>query len=157
MSEEAVYSHEAGRHYILNFRIYCSSHHNEAGIIKCFVLFGNCEWDAAGVNCDFWIYSHHSIKKKHAGCAILSLYDSLQYSVFQISLNLYWKMWKTVVKACKLLKSLPKKPQGSSNEILLNYYLSFAWWRRWTYNLSVSQFFSLFFKILHETGRFIIL
>ena len=41
---------------------------------------------------------------------------------FQILLNLYWKMWKTVVQACKLLKSLSKKPWGSSKEILLFYY-----------------------------------
>ena len=29
--------------FILNLRIYCSFYHGEAGIFKCFVLFGNCE------------------------------------------------------------------------------------------------------------------
>ena len=33
-------------------------------------------------------------------------------------------MWKTVVQACKLLKSLSKKHWGSSKEILLIYYFS---------------------------------
>ena len=43
---------------------------------------------------------------------------------FQILLNLHWKMWKTVALACKLLKSLCKRPWGSSKEILLIYYFS---------------------------------
>ena len=38
---------------------------------------------------------------------------------FQILLNLHRKMWKTVALACKLLKSLCKRPWGSSKEILL--------------------------------------
>ena len=33
-------------------------------------------------------------------------------------------MWKTVVKACKILKSLSKKPLGSWKETLLIYNLS---------------------------------
>ena len=36
VSEEALFSHEAGRHFILNFGIYCPFHHDEAGIFKCF-------------------------------------------------------------------------------------------------------------------------
>ena len=43
---------------------------------------------------------------------------------FQILLNLHWKMWKTVAFVCKLLKSLCKRPWGSSKEILLIYYSS---------------------------------
>ena len=43
---------------------------------------------------------------------------------FEILLNLYWKMCKTVVQACKLLKSLSKRPWGSSKEILFISYLS---------------------------------
>ena len=43
VSEVALFCHEAGRHFIMNFRIYCSNYHDEAGIFKCFVLFGNCE------------------------------------------------------------------------------------------------------------------
>ena len=33
-------------------------------------------------------------------------------------------MWKTVVQACNLLKSLSKKPWGRSKEIFLIYYFS---------------------------------
>ena len=45
---------------------------------------------------------------------------------FQILLNLHWKMWKTVALACKLLKSLWKRPWGSSKEILLIYDFSMS-------------------------------
>ena len=34
MSEIALFSHEAGRHFILNVIIYCSFHNDEAGIFK---------------------------------------------------------------------------------------------------------------------------
>ena len=39
MSEEALSSHEAGRHFILNFQIYCLFQHDEAGIFErfCFI------------------------------------------------------------------------------------------------------------------------
>ena len=43
VSEDALFSHEAGRHFILNLRVYCSFHFDEAGILNVFVLFGNCE------------------------------------------------------------------------------------------------------------------
>ena len=75
---------------------------------------------------------------------------------FQILWNLYWKMWKTLVQACKMLKSLSKRPWGSSKEIILIYYfclpdeggeIRFV-------SFSVCQF-SL--KILTEEGRFMIL
>ena len=36
VSEVALFSHEAGRHFILIFGIYCSFQHDEAGIFKCF-------------------------------------------------------------------------------------------------------------------------
>ena len=39
MSEEALFSHEAGRHLILNFGIYHSFHHNEKVFSNVFVLF----------------------------------------------------------------------------------------------------------------------
>ena len=41
VSEVAFFiSHEAGRHFVLNFGIYCSFHFDEAGIFKffCFIL-----------------------------------------------------------------------------------------------------------------------
>ena len=41
---------------------------------------------------------------------------------FRILLGLYWKMWKTVVQACEMLKSLCKRPWGSSKEILLIFF-----------------------------------
>ena len=36
VSEVDLFSHEAGRHFILNFGIYYSFQHGEAGIFKCF-------------------------------------------------------------------------------------------------------------------------
>ena len=53
-------------------------------------------------------------------CDIKSIWQFTAFS-FQIYIE---KMWKTVVQACKLLKSLSKKPWGSSKEILLIYYFS---------------------------------
>ena len=40
VSEEALFSHEAGRHFILNFGTYCLFQHDEAGIFKCFYFIG---------------------------------------------------------------------------------------------------------------------
>ena len=60
MSEVALFSHEAGRHFILNFGIYCSFHHDEAGFPNVFVLFGNCEQDEADINYNLWIYPQNS-------------------------------------------------------------------------------------------------
>ena len=54
-------------------------------------------------------------------CHIVFIWQFTALS-FQIWLNLYWNnMWKTAVQACKLLKSLSKKPWGSSKEIFLIY------------------------------------
>ena len=64
----------------------------------------------------------HSIKQSCERWDI-KLYDSLQSSV-QILLSLYWKTWKNIFKACKLLKSLSKKALGSSKEILVIYCFS---------------------------------
>ena len=62
----------------------------------------------------------HSIERPCGRCHIKFIWQFTALS-FQILLNSYWKMWKTVVQACKLLKSLSKKPGGSSKEILLIY------------------------------------
>ena len=51
-----------------------------------------------------------------------------------IWLNLYWKTWKTVVQGCKLLKSLFKKPWGSSKWSFINLLFLFAWWARWKWD-----------------------
>ena len=64
---------------------------------------------------------------------------------FQILLNLHWKMWKTVALACKLLKSLCKRPWGSLKRILLIYYFSMP--DEGGEN-RIYQFLSLFLKIL---------
>ena len=42
-SEVALFSHEAGRHFILNFEIYCSFQSSKQVCFNLFVLFGNCE------------------------------------------------------------------------------------------------------------------
>ena len=63
-------------------------------------------------------------------------------------------MWKTVVQACKLLKSLSKNIWGRSKESLLIYYFSLPYEGG---ENKIYQFFSLFLKILAEAGRVIIL
>ena len=95
----------------------------------------------------------HSIKQPCGRSDIKFIWQFSSLS-FQILLNFYWKMWKTVVQACKLLKSLSKKPGGSSKEILLIHYFSLP--DEGGEN-EIYQFFSLFLKILTEAGRFIIL
>ena len=56
----------------------------------------------------------HSIEKPCGRCYIKFIWQFTALN-FQILLNLYWKVWKTVVQACKMLKSLSKRPWGSSN------------------------------------------
>ena len=63
-------------------------------------------------------------------------------------------MLKTVVQACKLLKSLSEKPWGSSKEILLIYHFSLP---DEGDEKKLYQFLSLFLKNLTEAGRFVIL
>ena len=87
----------------------------------------------------------HSIKQPCGRCNIKFMWQFTALS-FKMLLNLYWKMQKTVVQACNLLKSLSKKPWGSSKELLSILLFLFAWWGRWKSNLSVSQFFSLLFE-----------
>ena len=41
VSEQAVICYEAGGHSILKLAIYCGFKHDETGIFKGFVLFGN--------------------------------------------------------------------------------------------------------------------
>ena len=65
----------------------------------------------------------HSINQPCRRCDIEFIWHSTVLG-FQIVSNLYWKMWKSVVKACKLLKSLSMKPWGRSKEILWIYCFS---------------------------------
>ena len=60
----------------------------------------------------------HSIKKPRGRCEIKFIWQFTPLS-FQILLNFYWKMWKTVVQAYKILKSFSKRRWGSAKEILL--------------------------------------
>ena len=98
----------------------------------------------------------HSIKKPCGRCDIKFIWQFTALS-FQILLNLYWKMWKTVVQACKLVKSISMRPWGRSKEILLIYYLSLpdegGENKIYIYKF---LFFSLFLKILIEAGRIIL-
>ena len=59
----------------------------------------------------------------HVGGETLSLCDSLQPLVLKSS-QIFIKMWKAVVHASKVLKSLSEKPWDRSKEILLIYYFS---------------------------------
>ena len=155
MSEEALFSHESRRHFILNFRIYCTFQHDDAGILKCFCFIWKL-WIRWG-RYQLQFLNLPTASSSHAGGAILSLYDRLQPSVFKFCCIYILKTLKTVVQACKLLKSLSKKPCGSSKKIFIKLLFLFAWWGRWKLDLTVSQFFSLFLKILTEAGTFIIL
>ena len=65
----------------------------------------------------------HSIEQTCGRCDIKFIWQFTAFS-FQSLFNLYWKCEKTVVKACNLLKSLSKKPWGSSKEVLCIYYFS---------------------------------
>ena len=59
----------------------------------------------------------------HVGGAILSLL-TVYSPQFSNVVKFILKIWKTVVQACKLVKSLSKKPWSSSKEISLIYYFS---------------------------------
>ena len=105
----------AGWHFNLIFGIFCSFLHDEAGIFKCFCFIWKL-WISWGW-CQLQFLNLPTSWCHHAGGAMLSLYDSLQPSVFKFIL----KNVKTVVQSCKLLKSLSKRPWGNSKEI---YYFS---------------------------------
>ena len=110
---------------------------------------------------------------KHAGGAILSSYDSLQPSVFKFCLiyienvkncsasmqgvSLRPQTVASGAERSKLLKSLSKKPWGSSKEVLLIYYISMPGEGGENKIYQFRSFFSLLLKILTEAGRFIIL
>mgnify|MGYP001803348998 CR=1 FL=1 len=94
---------------------------NEAGIFKCFCFIWKL-WIIRWVSITISDLTH-SIKQPCGRCFDIK-FMTVYSPQFQMLLNLYWEMWKTLVKACKLLKSLSKKPWGSSKEILLNYYFS---------------------------------
>ena len=53
MSEDDFFSHEAGMHFILNFRVYCSFIMMRQVFPNVFVLFGNCEQDEADTKYNF--------------------------------------------------------------------------------------------------------
>ena len=65
----------------------------------------------------------HSIKQTCGRCGIKFIWQFTALSV-QILLNLYWKLWKTVVQAFKLLKSICEKLWGRWKGILSIYYFS---------------------------------
>ena len=82
MSEGAFYTHKAGKHFIfLYFVIYCSFHHDEAGFFKCFCFIWKL-WISWG-RYQFRFLILPTASSNHVGGAVLSLYDSLQPSVFK--------------------------------------------------------------------------
>ena len=149
-----MFRHEAGKHFILKFGIYCSFHHDEAGIFKCF-FFILKQWIRWG-RYQLRFLNLTPASSNHAGGATFKFIWQFTALSFHILLNLYWKMWKTLVKACKLLKSFSKKPWGRSKEIKLIYYLSLPD-EGGEIKTPGLQFFGLFLKILTEAGRYIIL
>ena len=60
----------------------------------------------------------HSIKQPCGRCNIKFIWQFTALS-FQILINLYWKMWNTVVQTCNLLKSLSKTPEAAQKKIYL--------------------------------------
>ena len=110
MSEETFFSHEAGRHFILNFRIYCSFHHDEAGISKCFCFIWKL-WTGWG-RYQIQFLDLPTASNNHVGGAIIKFIWQFTVLSFQNLLNSDRKKVKNVVHACKRLKS--KMPWGSS-------------------------------------------
>ena len=117
VSEVAVFSREAGRHFISNFGFYCIFQHDDAGIFKCFCFIWEL-WISWG---RYQLQSEFTRSNKQP-CGRRDIEFIWQFTAlsFQILLNLHWKMWKTVALACKLLKSLSKRPWSSSTDILLS-------------------------------------
>ena len=87
----------------------------------------------------------YNIQQPCGKCHIKFIYQFTTLN-FQILLHLYWKLWKTVVQACKLLRSLSEKPWGSSKEFSLIYY--FSLFDEWGGNkiYQFLSFLSLFFE-----------
>ena len=118
VSEVALFSHEAGRYFILNFGIYCSFQSWWGRYFLKFLFYleiVNKMRQASNTISEVT----HSIKKPCGRCDIKFIWQFTALS-FQILSNLYWKMWKTLVQACKMLKSLSKRPWGSRKEIFFN-------------------------------------
>ena len=105
MSEEALFSHETGIHFILNF-----------GIFNCFCFIWKLWIRWGRYQLGLQLLKLPTASSKHAGGVILSLLWHFTAPSFQILLNLHWKMWKTVVQECKLLKSL-SQPRGLALKI----------------------------------------
>ena len=94
MSEVALFSHEAGRHFNLNLGNYCSLHDDEAVVFFCFFLF---YLDIVNKMRQVWSTISeftHNIKQP---CERRNIMFMWQFTApcFQI---FYWKMWKTVVQ-----------------------------------------------------------
>ena len=77
----SFFSYETGRHFILNFRIYCFFHHDEAGISKCFCFIWKL-WTRWG-RYQLQFPNLPTTYSNHVGGAILSLNGSLHPSVFK--------------------------------------------------------------------------
>ena len=79
-------------------------------------------------NYSFWIYPQHQATMREVRYKVYLTVYSPRFSIFvKVILkyvNIYVNVWKTVVQACKRLKSLFKKPWGSSKEVLLIYFYS---------------------------------
>ena len=119
VSEVALFSHKAGRRFISNSGFYCSFHHDEAGIIKCFCFIWTLWNDEAGINNNFWIYPHHPATMREVRHRVYMIIYSPWFSNF---IRFILKNVKTVVRACDKLKSLCKRPWGSSKEFFLIFF-----------------------------------
>ena len=102
-----MFSHEAGRRFLLNFRIYCSFHHDEAGIFQMFLFCSEIVNKMRQVSIAISEFTH-SIKQTCGRCDVkfILTVSSPQFSIF-VKYSL--KNVKSVVQACKLLKLLSKK------------------------------------------------
>ena len=99
-----------------------SFHHDEAGIFKCFCFIRKL-WIRWG-RYQLQFMNLPTASSNHAGGAILSLYDNFQPSNFKFCYIQVLKNVKNCSPSIQAAKSISRKPWGSSNEILLIYYLS---------------------------------
>ena len=88
MAEVALISHEAGRRFILNFRFYCSFHHDEVGLFKCFLFYLEIVNNMRQVSIKISEFNQQHQATMQEVRHKVYLYDSLQPSIYKFVLNI---------------------------------------------------------------------
>ena len=136
MSEEAFFSNEAGRNFILNFRIYCSFDHDEAGIFIClyFIWIWWIRWGRYQLK----FLNLPTVSSNHAAGAILSLYTvySPQFSnlvkfIFKNVKNCSSSRRAVEVKEIFIIYYFSLPDEGGENKIYQFLSFSVYFWKLW--------------------------